>query len=56
MLASFALLSSRILWRSVARRVSVSSWRRVVEIDSEKDFQTKVLQSDIPVIVDFYAT
>ena len=43
--------------RYVARSVSVSAARRrAVEIQSEEDFQRNVIQSDIPVIVDFHAT
>ena len=56
MLALFSRLSHRGLERRVASYVSVSTRRRAVEIESEGDFQKKVIQSDTPVIVDFYAT
>lgn len=47
----------RVSGRYVARSVSVSAARRrAVEIQSEEDFQRNVIQSDIPVIVDFHAT
>lgn len=55
MLASFVGLSSRSLWRHAARSVSISAYRRAVEIETEREFQEKVIRSDIPVIVDFYA-
>ena len=58
MLASFCRVSGsgRCWGRCVARGVSVSARRRAVEIRSEEDFQRNVIHSDIPVIVDFYAT
>lgn len=56
MLGSLTRLASRSFARYHVRGIAVSAWRRAVDITSEDDFQKKVIQSEIPVIVDFYAT
>ena len=42
--------------RALCRRwVSTSAVRRVFDVTDERDFQTRVLESSKPVVVDFHA-